>query len=303
VTAISALRDSLETYGGRGERPADFEAFWKSRDVAAQACAGTARTTEASLRSPLARYLEARVASTDGRQLSLRVVEPRATGVHPVAVMFHDMGRGPRGWHHMTRFVALGYGVVALEMRPWSGDVTEGWEQGPHGLALAQVVDDALVSAHLALSLPWVDPTRVVTWGEGLGAALAMDVAGILGPRVWRCAAANLMPADFFGAWEAGFEQGAYAGLRAHFRNVDPAAVCADELFSTLSYVDAMSFSPGVVGELLVGVGLMNDVSAPPSQYAAFNRATCTKRLVSYPKWGHERINDFEDELLGFLHD
>ena len=64
-----------------------------------------------------------------------------------------------------------------------------------------------------------------------------------------------------------------------------------------------MSFSPALESRLLVGVGLDNDVSAPSSQYAAFNRATCERALISYPKWGHERINDFEDELLGFLND
>ena len=303
MPTVSALRASLETYRGLGDRPADFGSFWRRRDAAAEACAATSTATELPSKNLLAAYSRVCVASTDGRWLTVRVIEPRTSGPHPVVVMFHDLGRGARGWHHMTRFVALGYGVVAVEARAWSTDVTEGWELGPRGLAFTQVIDDALVSAHLALSLPWVDASRVVTWGEGLGGALAIDVAAVLGKRVWRCAAANPMPADFRGAWESGFEKGAYAGLRTHFRDVDPTAARADELFSALAYVDAMFFSPALESRLLVGVGLDNDVSAPSSQYAAFNRATCEKALISYPKWGHERINDFEDELLGFLND
>ena len=183
MPTVSALRASLETYRGLGDRPADFGSFWRRRDAAAEACAATSTTTDLPSKNPLAAYSQVRVASTDVRPLAIRVIEPCTPGPHPVVVMFHDLGRGARGWHHMTRFVALGYGVVALEARAWSTDVTDGWELGPRGLAFTQVIDDALVSAHLALSLPWVDASRVVTWGEGLGGALAIDVAAVLGKK------------------------------------------------------------------------------------------------------------------------
>ena len=35
----------------------------------------------------------------------------------------------------------------------------------------------------------------------------------------------------------------------------------------------------------------------------AYNRAACAKKeLATYPKFVHERINDFEDRLLAFMH-
>ena len=46
----------------------------------------------------------------------------------------------------------------------------------------------------------------------------------------------------------------------------------------------------------------MDAVARPLTQYAAYNRAGCAKRLAAYPKYGHERLNDFENRLLAFMH-
>lgn len=52
---------------------------------------------------------------------------------------------------------------------------------------------------------------------------------------------------------------------------------------------------------LLLGTSMMDDAALPQSQYAVFNRAAGEKRHVTYPKWGHERVNDFEDALMAYL--
>ena len=58
----------------------------------------------------------------------------------------------------------------------------------------------------------------------------------------------------------------------------------------------------GTVGSsLLLGTSMMDDAALPQSQYAVFNRAAGEKRHVTYPKWGHERVNDFEDALMAYL--
>ena len=44
------------------------------------------------------------------------------------------------------------------------------------------------------------------------------------------------------------------------------------------------------------------DTYAPPSAQAAiYNRLTCPKEWKLYPKYAHERINFFENQLLYFL--
>ena len=74
----------------------------------------------------------------------------------------------------MTRFIALGYAVLALENREGCYSLTKGWEDGPAGLSLTQLYTDALTAAHLAGTLPGIDSTRMLAWGEGLGGGLAI---------------------------------------------------------------------------------------------------------------------------------
>lgn len=300
MARISDTVRKLSSYRGLREKPEGFDAFWVARaEHAAQARQVT--SAEVGLDSPAATYRQLAFPSTDGRMLRARYVAPKCQGLVPTAVMFHDFGRGPRGWLHLTRFVAMGYAVLQLENRLWSGNVTEGWEAGPSGLAFAQVISDALVTANVALALPKTDTAHVVAWGEGLGAALTIDAAALV-PSVRKVAACNPLPADFQAAFQHNANKSLYAGLVSHFRVADPLAKDAQELFGVLDYVDTVNFSVKLGSDLLLGTGLMNDTSFVPGQFAIFNRASCPKRQVRYPKWGHERINDFEDEVLRFLH-
>ena len=99
-------------------------------------------------------------------------------------------------------------------------------------------------------------------------------------PGEVRCAALNPMPADF------------------RRRN----GVSDEKLLSALDYMDPVNFAPFLRGALLMGTGLMDKVAPPEGQYAIYNRAVCPKRHLVYPKYEHERINFFENELIKFLH-
>ena len=81
----------------------------------------------------------------------------------------------------------------------------------------------------------------------------------------------------------------------------DPAHDKEEALFRALGYVDRCGFAPLLRGELLLGTGLMDTVALPAAQYAVYNRAGCPKRHLVYPNYLHERINFFENELVGFF--
>ena len=106
----------------------------------------------------------------DGRSVTTRVIRPAADGVHPLLLMYHDLNRGVRGWHHITRFLALGFGVVAPEAEPFRED----WKVQPAQAAFRQRYLDALAVAKAALALPWVDTAACTR----LARASAAD---------WRC--------------------------------------------------------------------------------------------------------------------
>ena len=50
-----------------------------------------------------------------------------------------------------------------------------------------------------------------------------------------------------------------------------------------------------------MGVGLMDTICPPSTQYAAFNRITSPKRTVIYPDFGHEGLPGFADHTYQFM--
>ena len=57
-----------------------------------------------------------------------------------------------------------------------------------------------------------------------------------------------------------------------------------------------------VRARVLMGTCGMDAVSPPAAQDAVYAALACPKRRLYYAKHIHERVNDFEDELLCFLH-
>lgn len=268
------IREQMQEWESRGEAmfcPADFAGFWRERMAAAGSVAVTARPV--AFANPRAVYEELKL-TAGGRVISARGIRPRGEGPFPTVLMFHDMGRGVRGWHHMTRFIAPGYGVIAME-HPLTGSPMVGdysWEQ------LAACYEDALLLTREAMALPWVDSAGILTWGEGFGGGLALAAAAMAG-RAVRCAVLNPMPGDV---------------RRVHGLAEEQAPTLPD-------YLDVANFAPLVEGRVLLGTSLMDEVADVGGQYAIYHRLRCEKHHLTYPKYIHERINFFENEVLKFM--
>ena len=268
---VSQYKATLSAYPGNIQTPADFEAFWKQQ----MDPGGVSVCAEAlSFCSETAVY-ETLTISHSGGTVKARSIRPAGNGPFPLILMFHNWTRGIRGWHHMTRFIALGYAVIALEAEPFLAD----WKQFPEQAQLFHRYQDALILAGAARTLSYVDAGKIVTWGEGFGGGLAVAAAAMLPERAG-CMALNPMPAD----------------IRSVCTQAD------DSLQSRLDYTDTASFAAFVRGPALIGVCLMDEIAKPEGQYAIFNRLSCPKTLKVYPKYGHERVNAFENEILSFLH-
>ena len=52
-----------------------------------------------------------------------------------------------------------------------------------------------------------------------------------------------------------------------------------------------------------MGVGLMDQVCPPSSQFAAYNKITAPKEMVIYPDFEHEPLPQFRDRILQFMLD
>lgn len=179
---IAEQKAACETYQGMTEIPTDFEAVWRGRWAKA-APAGEVLVERLPFQNAQAAYQQWSVPAPNGREIRARYIRPAREGAVPTVLMFHDLGRGVRGWHHMTRFVALGYAVAALENQTSVAD----WRRDWAALSLEDRYLDALTLAHAAIGLSSTDPARLMTWGEGFGGGLAI-VAASLVPGVIRCA-------------------------------------------------------------------------------------------------------------------
>lgn len=152
---ITEQKAFLRSYTGQAQAPADFAQRWQETAAAlhpAVSCAPVA------CGNPCGVY-ERPTVTFDGRSVTARVIRPATDGVHPLLLMYHDLNRGVRGWHHITRFLALGFGVVAPEAEPFRED----WKVQPAQAAFRQRYLDALAVAKAALTLPWVDTGRVLS--------------------------------------------------------------------------------------------------------------------------------------------
>ena len=251
----------LRQYTGAVRCPEDFLEKWQSAlELAGPVC--TVRTE--NLGNPMGIY-ETLTLPVEGRMRTARCIHPADGKQHPLVLLYHDLNRGARGWHHMTRYLAFGCGVIAPEAEPFRGSWTDGEAD------LKTRILDALLLGKGALDRPWVDRTQVTAFGEGFGGGLALAAAALL-PEVGRVAALNPMPAEL------------------NDRNGPGRAE-----------VDLVNFAPLIRGQVLMGTCLLDDYAPPKAQAAIYNALSCEKFWRIYPKYGHERVNAFENDLVCFL--
>lgn len=144
--------------------------------------------------NPCARYSEVSFELGD-HAVHARLIEPvgraRVSERVPLCLMFHDIDRPVRGWHHMTRFAAMGYAVLALD------DDVAGADDLQRGIASPAFVERVrwgCALAKVARNLDGVDSDRIFAWGEGLGGGVALAVSA-LDERDLACTAvANPIP-------------------------------------------------------------------------------------------------------------
>ena len=144
--------------------------------------------------NPCARYSEVSFElGTD--VVHARLIEPagrmRVSERVPLCLMFHDVDRPVRGWHHMTRFAAMGYAVLALDED--AAGVSD-LRQGVASPAFAKRVRWGCAMAKVARDLDGIDPDHIFAWGEGLGGGIALAVSALDEQGLSCTAIANPLP-------------------------------------------------------------------------------------------------------------
>lgn len=299
------LEDAL-SYRGAWLRPSNFESFWETSVTFAQN-AQVESVVELPSATQAATFKRITFTSTDQTQLSARVIlpvgvsvaEPLAAAELPAVVLFSDLGRGVRSWLHLLRFSALGMPVVALEARPCEALLKDAWRGAltaeelaralinPDDAAsstLKQLIDDALVTT--AVASRFLGRTTV-TWGEGLGGSQALFAAALLPKEVSVTMALNPLFADNA------------TTLRTVVGCGDTPQ--SDAAIDVVGLLDSACAAELVRVPALIGTALLDQSAPTEGTFALYNRLTGQKEMRVYPKFGHERINQFENEQINYL--
>lgn len=307
MKGLTQRLEEARSYRGAWLRPSNFESFWETSVAFAQN-AQVESITQLPSATQTATFKRIMFTSTDQTQLSARVILPAgiygagalsAVADLPAVVLFSDLGRGVRSWLHLLRFTALGMPVVALEARPCKPQLKDAWrgalsaEELAHALinpgdaaasTLKQFIDDALVAT--AVASRFLGRTTV-TWGEGLGGSQALFAAALLPKEVSVTMALNPLFADNA------------TTLRAVVGCGD--TLQSDAAIDAVGFLDSACAAELVRVPALIGTALLDQSAPTEGTFALYNRLAGQKEMRVYPKFGHERINQFENEQINYL--
>ncbi len=318
MRGLTQRLEDARSYRGAWLRPSNFESFWETSVAFAQNVQ-VESVVELPSATQTATFKRITFTSTDQTQLSARVIFPAGVSVAeplaaaelsasaelpasaklPAVVLFSDLGRGVRSWLHLLRFSALGLPVVALEARPCEARLKDAWrgaltaEELAHALinpddaassTLKQLIDDALVAASVASRFLG---RTTVTWGEGLGGSQALFAAALLPKEVSATMALNPLFADNA------------TTLRSVVGCGDTPQ--SDAAIDAVGLLDSACAAELVRVPALIGTALLDQSAPTEGTFALYNRLPGQKEIRVYPKFGHERINQFENEQINYL--
>lgn len=308
--------EKLKVYEGRNPRPADFDEFWDKSLAEAYALDLKTEFKPYDFPSKIADAYELTFTGTKGARIFAKFMKPKnVTGKIPAVLMFHGLSGSSPEWVGLLEYVSEGYCVAALDCRgqggysadagshygtTYSTPFMRGFDGAPEELYCRDLFLDTVLLAKIVMGLDYVDETRVATTGYSQGGALTVACAALV-PSIKLCAPVYPYLSDYKRVWEMDLDKGAYEGLKYYFRHFDPRHEREDEIFEKLGYIDIQFLAPRIKAKVMMGTGLMDTTCPPSTQFAAFNKMNCEKKVVLYPDYGHEGLKGHSDIIFKFL--
>ena len=306
----------LREYRGINPRPADHDEYWARALDEMRALDGQVELKPAAFQTSYAECFDLYFTGVRGARVHAKYLRPRQRRERcPAILEFHGYSGSSGNWSGKLGLVAAGCAVASMDCRGQGGESTDpggtlgttlqghiirGLEDHPDRLLYRQIFLDTAQLARIVLDFPEVDAARVGALGGSQGGGLTLACAA-LEPRVRRAAAEYPFLCDYQRVWEMDLAEAAYVELKNFFRNHDPTHAREAEWFEKLGYIDVQHLAARIKASVLMGVGLMDRICPPSTQFAAFNKITSEKRAVIYPDFGHEHLPGFGDQVFEFL--
>jgi cephalosporin-C deacetylase len=308
--------EELWKYQGCNPRPADFDDYWDQGLGEMRAVDPQVELIPADFQTEFAQCDHLYFTGVRGARIHAKFLRPRnAVLPHPAVLLFHGYSMNSGDWSSKLPYAALGFSVAALDCRGqgglsedkggtkgWTlkGHIVRGLDDSPENMLFRHIFLDAAQLAGIVMSMPHVDEDRVGAMGGSQGGGLSLTCAA-LEPRIKRLAPTFPFLCDYQRVWEIDLDEHAYEELRDWFRRFDPRHLRAEAVFNKLGYIDVQHLCPRIRGEVMMAVGLMDQVCPPSTQFAAYNKIRAKKSLLTYPDYAHEELPDHADEIFQFM--
>ncbi|GGD75499.1 acetylxylan esterase [Paenibacillus nasutitermitis] len=316
MPTIDMPLDDLQAYSGRNPRPADFDDYWERALNEMRQTDPQIEIVPSSFQTPAAECFDLYFTGVRGARIHVKYARPRfAEKPQPAVLQFHGYTGNVGDWHERLGFVSLGFSVFAMNCRgqgglsqdvggvtgnTHNGHIIRGLDDKPDNLLFRHIFLDTAQLASIVMRMPHVDPEQVFATGWSQGGGLTIACAA-LEPRVRKVATVYPFLSDYRRVWEMDLAKDAYAEIRTYFRFFDPQHQRENEIFTKLGYIDIQYLASRIQGEVLLGVGLMDTICPPSTQFAAYNKITAPKRFEIYPDFGHEGLPGLQDKIFQFF--
>jgi cephalosporin-C deacetylase len=314
--------EQLERYQGRNPCPGDFETFWEDGLSEMKGIDPQVELIPANFQTTKVECFHLFFTGVGGSRVHAKLLRPKKTAKrNPAILMFHGYTGDSGDWYDKLGYASEGFTVVALDCRGQAGlsndnsvvsgntlhghiirGLSDALRGNPQKLLFRQIFLDTAQLARIVMEMPTVDPNRVCAtgWSQGGGLTIACSA---LEPRLNRIAPVYPFLCDYKRVWEIDQAKDAYKELQEFFRHADPTHTQEEKVFEILGYIDIQFLASRIKAEVMWGIGLMDTVCPPSTQYAAYNKITSPKKMVTYPDFAHESLPGLNDQIFGFLHE
>ena len=309
-------QEELSSYQGVNPRPHDFDDYWDAALAELASIDPEVELVPADFQAPYAECFHMYFTGTRGARVHAKLLRPRAAqSPHPAVLMFHGYSGDSGDWQSKLGYAAAGFTVASLDCRGqgglsedvggvpgWTlrGHIVRGLDGDPEDLLYRQIFLDTARMAQIVIDMDDVDADRIGATGGSQGGALTLACSA-LEPRVKRAAPIYPFLCDYKRVWDLDLDLNAYAELREWFRKFDPRHQREEAVFTRLGYVDVQFLAPRIRAEVMMGVGLMDQICPPSTQFAAYNKIAAPKSTVIYPDYGHEMPPDLADTIFQWM--